>query len=122
MAFTKKYYIPHPWNVRYARSRCQARYRREEWAFTPETWYRHWQNSGVMEHCTRKSHGYCMVRLDPIEAWGPHNCIIVPRRQALMKILWEGPRRRSFNKTPWSESDDVTPVDKRCRDFGKIED
>jgi len=68
MAFPKKYNLPHPWNVSYARARCQARYRQEEWAFTPETWYRHWQNSGVMQYRHRRVHGYCMVRLDPIEA------------------------------------------------------
>jgi hypothetical protein len=121
MAYPKKYLLPHPWNIRYARSKCQAKYRREEWAFTPETWMRHWRNSGVMQHCTRRVHGYCMVRLDPIEAWGPHNCIIVPRRQALMKILWEGPKKRASAKIPWSESDDVTPLDRRERDFGNID-
>jgi len=117
MPFIKKYLLPHPWNVRYARCVAQAKYRREEWAFTPETWMRHWENSGVMEHCHRKSYGYCMVRLDSIEAWGPHNCIIVPRRQQLNKILDRGMTRVRRDPEPWKEQDDVTPKHKRNRSF-----
>lgn len=117
MPFTKKYFLPHPWNVRYARCVAQAKYRREEWAFTPETWMRHWENSGVMEHCTRKTYGYCMVRLDPIEAWGPHNCIIVPRRQQLNKILDRGMTGVKRDRTKWTEQDDVTPKKKQNRSF-----
>lgn len=122
MGFPKKYSLPHPWNQRYARAKAQAKFRREEWAFTEHTWYRHWQNSGVMQHRHREIQGYCMVRLDPIEAWGPHNCIIVPRRRQLLRTLWEGPRKRAIARKPWGEEDDVTPPHRKKRDFGKIED
>lgn len=110
--------IPDPWNVYYARARCQARYRREEWAFTPETWYRHWVNSGVMQHRMRRVHGYCMVRLDRLEAWGPHNCIIVSRRKSLRKNNTINPHSTiKKDRNQWSEQDDVTPEHKKNRSF-----
>ena len=120
MPFPRKYNLPNPWNVYYSRARSQARYRREEWAFTEDTWMRHWQNSGVMEHRHRRAHGYCMVRLDRTEAWGPHNCVIVPRRKQLGKVLWRGIKGEAgYPRDPsdWREEDDVTPKHKRNRSF-----
>jgi len=117
MTFPKKYYLPNPWNVYYARARCQAKYRREEWAFTPETWYRTWVNSGVMKHRMRQPHGYCMARMDKLEAWGPHNCIIVSRRKQLRKTLNRHGMRAPINFNPFDESDDVTPKNKQNRNF-----
>jgi hypothetical protein len=86
MPFTKKYFLPHPWNVYYARARCQARHRREEWAFTPESWYKCWCDSGLMDLRDRKRSGYVMVRVDRIEAWGPHNCRIISRLRQLAGV------------------------------------
>jgi hypothetical protein len=117
MAFPKKYHIPHPWNVYYARARCQARHRREEWAFTPETWYRMWKNSGVMQYRMRQPQGYCMARMDKLEAWGPHNCVIVNRRNQLKKTLKYGPYPLQQDMNPFTVEDDVTPKDKQDRSF-----
>lgn len=72
--------IPKLWRDRYSRAQAQAKFRREEWAFSCDSWYKMWQQSGVAEHMGRELHQYCMVRKDTIEAWGPHNCIIVTRR------------------------------------------
>ena len=90
---TKKYMIPSPWNIYYARARCQALFRNAYWAFTPETWYQLWVDSGVMRHRGRRIHQYRMVRMDPIEAYGPHNCIIVTNRMAFRKLMYENSRR-----------------------------
>lgn len=85
----RKYFLPAPWNIYYARARCQAIYRNNFWAFTPESWYQMWVDSGVMQHKGRKIHQYRMVRMDPTEAYGPHNCIIVTNRMAYRKLMYE---------------------------------
>lgn len=90
--------IPYSERQKYARAKAQAKFRREEWAFTADTWYNMWLDSGVIEHRGRKPHQYCMVRLDTIEAWGPHNCIIVPRRTHMKKAAYE---MLSGDKTDW---------------------
>lgn len=90
---TKKYMIPSPWNIYYARARCQALFRNAYWAFTPQSWYQLWVDSGVMRHRGRRIHQYRMVRMDPIEAYGPHNCIIVSNRMAFRKLWYENTRR-----------------------------
>lgn len=69
--------LPPPWGRRYIVKQCYARYLGQEWAFTHESWYQMWEASGVMHLYGRTMQGYRMVRLDPIEAWGPHNCKIV---------------------------------------------
>jgi hypothetical protein len=89
----QKYFLPAPWNVYYARARCQAIFRGAFWAFTPDTWYQMWVDSGVMRHKGRKTHQYRMVRMDPIEAYGPHNCIIVSNRMHYRKLIIENTRR-----------------------------
>lgn len=88
----------------YQRAQCQARHRREEWAFEPYTWWRVWFESGVTPHRGSQAHAYCMTRVDPLEAWGPHNSIIVSRRQ-LFRKLW----RRTHLGQPieWSWQDAV---------------
>jgi hypothetical protein len=85
----KKYNLPNPWNKKYARCFAQARFRKEEWAFTPETWYQIWEDSKVKEQMGRGIHHYCMVRVDATEAWGPHNTIIIPRRMHMKKKFYE---------------------------------
>ena len=117
MVFPKKYHLPNPWNIFYARAKSQAKFRREEWAFTPETWYRSWTNSGVMQHRHRLPHGYCMARVDKLEAWGPHNCVIVKRREQLRKTLNWGKHKRKINQHPFTVDDDVTPKHKQIRSF-----
>lgn len=97
--------LPHPWNRKYSRAQSQAKYRKEEWAFTPESWYKLWVNSGKMKHIGREPHCYCMVRKDPIEAWGPHNCIIVTRRMHLRKQAYEG--FHQLPKTDWKDEHGV---------------
>jgi hypothetical protein len=98
--------LPYETRVIYSRARSQAKYRREEWAFTLESWWEMWQDSGVWEHRGPAPHQYVMVRKDNIEAWGPHNCIIVSRRLQLKKHAYEllhkyGP------PTDWDERFDV---------------
>lgn len=118
MTYPKKYNLEHPWNVYYARARCQAKFRREEWAFTPETWMRMWRNSGVMQYRMTQAHGYCMARMDKLEAWGPHNCVIVPRRTQLKKTLKMGAHSPfHIDDRPFTEEDDVTPPDRQDRSF-----
>lgn len=97
--WNKKYSLEYKWSVRYSRQQAQARYRKQEWAFTDKTWFKMWEDSGVMEHMGREPHQYCMVRLDPIEAWSPKNCIIVPRRMHLKKGIYDA--LWSKEKTNW---------------------
>lgn len=85
----KKYYLPEPFALRYARSKAQAKYFRQEWAFTPETWYKVWEDSGVKDHMGKQTHEYCMVRVDNTEAHGEHNCMIIPRRMYFRKQFYE---------------------------------
>lgn len=99
----KTYKLPDPWNYRYARAKAQAKFRRDYWAFTPETWFDMWVESGVMQHCTNKIHGYSMVRKDPIEAWSPNNCIIVPRR----RIIQEHSFQKRRTQKEWSDEDAI---------------
>lgn len=87
--YHRKYHLPDPYSTRYARSASQARFRGEEWAFTQDTWYKVWQDSGVIAHMGRGVHQYCMTRVDNLEAWGPHNVIIIPRRMHFRKMLYE---------------------------------
>jgi hypothetical protein len=58
-----------------------------EWAFTVHSFYEVWCKSGKMDQIGAGMHGYCMVRLDPIEAYGPHNCKIVPTGRLLRRNL-----------------------------------
>jgi|TARA_R110000796_G_scaffold99516_2_gene207646 hypothetical protein len=87
------------WRRKHSISRAQAKLRKEEWAFTFETWFSMWDVSGVKDHRGNKPHQYCMVRLDNIEAWGPHNCIIVGRRMHLKKQAYE--TMHNFPVMPW---------------------
>ena len=87
--YHRLYDLPEPYGTRYARSKAQAKYRQDEWAFTPESWYAVWCDSGVIEHMGRSVHQYCMVRVDDTEAWGPHNTIIIPRRMHFKKRFYE---------------------------------
>lgn len=103
-----KWDLPSPWNTYYARARCQALYRNSFWAFTPHTWYHMWQQSGVMQHKGRKIHQYRMVRMDPIEAYGPHNCIIVSNRMAYRKNMYENLRRGP--RTDWQTQHAVNHI------------
>tara|TARA_Y100000592_G_scaffold95648_1_gene162634 strand:- start:149 stop:517 length:369 start_codon:yes stop_codon:yes gene_type:complete len=113
----RRYDIPSPYNSQYARAICQARYRKEEWAFTPQTWLRQWQNSGVLKHRHGKVFGYVMCRVDPTEAWGPHNCVIVTRRQQLNSILSRSPRNKNKKGKPVTFEMDVTPKHMINRSF-----
>jgi hypothetical protein len=99
------YHIPKEWAKRYSKSRAQARFRREEWAFDQDTWYEMWMQSGFSEHLGSKPHLYCMTRKDPIEAWSPNNCIIIPRRQHFKKRAYVQFHR--YKDVPWEERHDV---------------
>ena len=99
------YKIPTPWNKKYSYAKSQAKYRNQEWAFTDETWYELWEQSGVMEHMGRQPHQYCMVRKDEIEAWGPHNCIIIPRRMHLKKTAYTAIHH--YPNAPWEDKHSV---------------
>ena len=102
----KTTHLPQLWNRRYVIQRNQAKYRKEEWAFTPDSWYKLWYDSGVMEHHGRKSYEFCMSRKDPLEAWSPDNCIILRRRKHLAKCL--GQLRGWIGVHEWTDEDDVT--------------
>jgi len=81
--------LPYEIRLKYSRARSQAKLRNEEWAFTLESWYTMWMESGVFHLRGNKPHHYSMVRIDEIEAWGPHNCIIVSGRTRLRKHAFE---------------------------------
>jgi len=106
MPFTKQYENPtgikRKWVLAYSKARAQAKFQKQEWAFELETWYDLWESSGVMEHRGRKPHQYVMVRKDEIEAWGPHNCIIVSRRTQLKKHCYERLHKMS-EITEWDD-------------------
>lgn len=113
MPFTKKYENPNniekKWVYAYSRAAAQARFYKQEWAFTLETWYDMWDQSGVKEHRGNKPHQYVMVRKDEIEAWGPHNCIIMSRRTHLKKHCYE----RLHKRQPITDLDDSYDVRNR---------
>ena len=113
----QKYNLPIPWNRHYAKHKHKAYSKGHEWAFTHESWYKIWQDSGVMQYRGRRVHEYCMVRLDPIEAWGPHNCIIVERRKQMSSIITKNPHTKQKRHRPLEFSDDVTPKHKINRSF-----
>lgn len=79
--------LPVPWGRRYIVKLHYARYLGQEWAFTHETWYHMWQQSGVAHLYGRTRDAYRMVRRDPVEAWGPHNCVIVSGERFLRRNL-----------------------------------
>lgn len=110
MPFTKVYENPTgiewEWVRKYSVAKAQAKKRREEWAFTLESWYGMWEDSGVKEHRGNKPHQYVMVRKDEIEAWGPHNCIIVSRRTHLKKHCYEK-MLKTIPQTDWEDRHDV---------------
>jgi len=83
MPFVRKYFIPPPHDRQYARAKAQAKYRKEDWAFTPESWLKVWVDSGLINQKGHKGPAYVMIKLDKLEAWGPHNCKIVSRYEQL---------------------------------------
>lgn len=99
--------IDYEWRRKYSCARSQAIFHKQEWAFTLETWYTQWKESGVMEHRGNKPHQYVMVRVDPIEAWGPHNTIIVSYRLLLKKHAYEKLLKRG-PETEWDRKHDVS--------------
>ena len=101
----KVYHIPKEYARKYSMAKAQAKYRREEWAFTQDTWLDMWQNSGVIEHMGRGIQQYCMVRKDPIEAWGPHNCVIVSRRMHQKKRGYVS--LQNYPDAPWEDKHHV---------------
>ena len=101
----KTYKIPNPYNKKFAMAKAQAKFRKEEWAFTPEEWYAFWKDSGFIEHLGKGVHQYCMVRKDPIEAWSVDNCIIVKRRTHFRKMLYEN--CHNVPRTDWEEKHDI---------------
>ena len=102
-----KYALGSLWNKRYSMAKAQAKYRKEEWAFDSLSWMKVWELSGVMEHIDVYTHSYNMVRLDPIEAWGPTNCIIVSRRMHLSKRAYESFHKNMVPKTDWKRKHGV---------------
>ena len=101
----KIYEIPTEWAKRYSKAQAQAKFRKEEWAFDQHTWYNMWMESGFAEHLGREPHSYCMTRKDTIEAWGPHNCIIIPRRMHLKKRAFV--EFHGYQDAPWEDRHDV---------------
>jgi biotin-(acetyl-CoA carboxylase) ligase len=98
--------IPREWITKYSMAKAQARALGQEWAFELEDWYDMWERSGVKEHRGHKIHQYCMVRKDPIEAWGAHNCIIVARRTHMRKHCYEK-MLKTVKTTEWTDSHDI---------------
>ena len=99
--------LPDVWNRRYSVRRCQAKFRREEWAFTPETYMKVWLDSGRDKQCGRGPEDYCMVRIDATEAWGPHNTMIVQRKKQLTKLIFDNTHHRRTGQAPqdWSKEE-----------------
>lgn len=101
----KKYTLPKEIAKHYSRAKAQAKFRGEEWAFTEWDWWSVWESSGVYEHRGKQPHQYCMARKDPMEAWSPANCVIIPRRQHYRKnayVGWFG-----YPNMPWEDRHDV---------------
>lgn len=98
--------IPKEWVRKYSMAKAQAVALGQEWAFELETWYDMWEASGVKEHRGPRIHQYCMVRKDPIEAWGPHNCIIVARRTHMRKHCYEK-MLKTVKTTEWTDQHDI---------------
>lgn len=94
------------WRRKYSRAKAQAKFRNEEWAFTAESWYALWADSDLIQHRGKQNHNYCMVRKDNIEAWGPHNCILVSRRQYFRKQAYETMLKK-IPVTEWKDKHDV---------------
>lgn len=92
------------WQKRYENQMYQAIWRGEEWAFDPESWWWVWCQSGVIVHRSRRVQGYCMVRVDVLEAWGPHNSIIVTRRELFRRLA---PMMRGAPAPTWDWCDAV---------------
>ena len=105
MGRPKIYHIPKEWAKRYSKAKAQAKFRREEWAFDQDTWYDMWMQSGVSEHLGSEPQNYCMTRKDPIEAWSPTNCIIIPRRQHFKKSAYV--QFHGYQDAPWEDRHDV---------------
>lgn len=105
--YNRKYSADFPYETRrlYSCAKAQAKYYKQEWAFTLETWWQFWDESGLWEHRGNRGHQYTMVRLDTIEAWSPKNCIIVPRRTMLRKNGYEV--KGNLTKTDWQPRHDV---------------
>ena len=117
MPFTKRYEnptgIPYEWVKAYSVAKAQAKFQKQEWAFELETWYKLWEDSGVKEHRGNKPHQYCMVRKDPIEAWGPHNSIIISRRKGLQKQAYER-MLKIYAPTEWEDRHAIRKINVEC--------
>lgn len=86
----KKYHdVPTIWVRRYNVKKGFCKFQQQEWSFTHQSFYKVWKNSGVMDKISRSPGGYCMVRLDPTEAWSPNNVKIVQRGRLLMRNITE---------------------------------
>lgn len=79
--------IPVIWVRKYNVKRCYCRFKQQEWAFTLHSFYDVWKKSGLMDQISRSPKGYCMVRLDPLEAWSPRNVKIVQRGKLLVRNI-----------------------------------
>jgi hypothetical protein len=79
--------VPTEWVTRYNRKKVFCLWKKQEWSFTLHSFYDLWCKSGVMDKISRSPGGYCMVRLDPTEAWSPKNVKIVQRGRLLMRNI-----------------------------------
>ena len=62
----------------FTRSKCQAKFRNEEWALTLEEWRLFW----TPERWRQRGKGtmdLCMTRIDPEKSWSRSNCCLVTR-------------------------------------------
>lgn len=62
------------------RSRCQARYRGEDWQLTFEEYCVFWKTQARYYSRGKESHQLVLTRFDPEDAWDRDNCCIIDRK------------------------------------------
>jgi hypothetical protein len=85
-------------NTAFNKSRCQARFRKEEWdpAFTFREWWRIWQPCWDLRG--RRAEDWIMVRVDPTLPWSEHNVALWVRRDWLREVNLRNTHRLGFRK------------------------
>ena len=83
----QKYWIPRPWNYRYARHKSQAKYRGEPYELTAEEYYTAWHNSGKKDLIGKTYSCYNMKRIDTTLPWRSDNIQIIQLRESMENRL-----------------------------------
>lgn len=63
----------------YARAKCQADFRYEDWHLTWKDWCEFWPNETIWAMRGRSANSLCLTRRDPEKPWDRKNCCLLPR-------------------------------------------